>query len=223
MRDKVAFPFDVAMIDWKYYLKDVHTPAVTQSLRELSKRDREKPAVKIRERERAGAGGLRHGGHDHHVQRGGVLRVDPDGRPGARRVARRALRRLLEDPGLPPDRPARSRRLPADVLPAVRGRQRGGHRPAGARARGRVHAAEGERRRHPADPRAPRGRAPHRADHGGRRAVRAAARSPVRRRDRRRAGGTRRALHRVHVAAAARRRGARRLAEALRARSRGST
>ena len=49
--DKVAFPFDVAMIDWKYYLKDVHTPAVTQSLRELSKRDREKPAVKIRERE----------------------------------------------------------------------------------------------------------------------------------------------------------------------------
>ena len=49
--DKVAFPFDVAMIDWKYYLKDVHTPAVTQSLRELSRRDREKPAVKIRERE----------------------------------------------------------------------------------------------------------------------------------------------------------------------------
>ena len=50
-RDKAAFPFDAAMVDWKYYLKDVHSPAVTQSLRELSKRDREKPAVKIRERE----------------------------------------------------------------------------------------------------------------------------------------------------------------------------
>ena len=49
--DKAAFPFDAAMVDWKYYLQDVHSPAVTQSLRELSKRDRERPAVKIRERE----------------------------------------------------------------------------------------------------------------------------------------------------------------------------
>ena len=39
------------MVDWKYYLQDVHSPAVTQSLRELSKRDRERPTVKIRERE----------------------------------------------------------------------------------------------------------------------------------------------------------------------------
>jgi alcohol-forming fatty acyl-CoA reductase len=49
--DKVRFPFDAAMVDWKYYLKDVHSPAVTQSLRELSTRDREKPRVQIRERE----------------------------------------------------------------------------------------------------------------------------------------------------------------------------
>jgi alcohol-forming fatty acyl-CoA reductase len=46
-RDKAYFPFDAAMVDWKYYLKDVHSPAVTQSLRELSKRDREKPTVTI--------------------------------------------------------------------------------------------------------------------------------------------------------------------------------
>ena len=39
------------MVDWKYYLQDVHSPAVTQSLRELSTRDRERPTVKIRERE----------------------------------------------------------------------------------------------------------------------------------------------------------------------------
>ena len=49
--DKATFPFDAAMVDWKYYLQDVHSPAVTQSLRELSKRDRERPTVTIRERE----------------------------------------------------------------------------------------------------------------------------------------------------------------------------
>ncbi len=50
-QDKAMFPFDAAMIDWKYYLKDVHSPAVTQSLRELSRRDRDRPKVQIRERE----------------------------------------------------------------------------------------------------------------------------------------------------------------------------
>ena len=50
-QDKAYFPFDAAMVDWKYYLKDVHSPAVTQSLRELSKRDREKPTVKIAPRD----------------------------------------------------------------------------------------------------------------------------------------------------------------------------
>ena len=50
-QDQAAFPFDSAVVDWKYYLQDVHSPAVTQSLRELSRRDREKPIVKIRERE----------------------------------------------------------------------------------------------------------------------------------------------------------------------------
>ena len=50
LADKVKFPFDSASVDWKYYLKDVHSPAVTQSLRELSRRDRDKPTVKITER-----------------------------------------------------------------------------------------------------------------------------------------------------------------------------
>ena len=50
-QDKATFPFDAAMVDWKYYLKDVHSPAVTQSLRDLSTRDRAKPKVEIRERE----------------------------------------------------------------------------------------------------------------------------------------------------------------------------
>jgi fatty acyl-CoA reductase len=50
-QDQANFPFDAAMVDWKYYLKDVHAPAVTSSLREISKRDRERPRVQIRERE----------------------------------------------------------------------------------------------------------------------------------------------------------------------------
>ena len=49
--DRGRFPFDAGTIDWKYYLQDVHCPAVTQSLRELSKRDRDRPTVTIRRRE----------------------------------------------------------------------------------------------------------------------------------------------------------------------------
>jgi HAD superfamily hydrolase (TIGR01490 family) len=48
--DQAEFPFDSAAIDWKHYLQDVHCPAVTESLRELS-RTRTKPVVQIRERE----------------------------------------------------------------------------------------------------------------------------------------------------------------------------
>lgn len=48
--DRARFPFDATAIDWKHYLQDVHSPAVTRSLRELSRRDRERPAVRIRER-----------------------------------------------------------------------------------------------------------------------------------------------------------------------------
>jgi fatty acyl-CoA reductase len=48
--DRQRFPFDSADIDWKHYLQDVHCPAVTQSLRELSSRARDRPRVVIRER-----------------------------------------------------------------------------------------------------------------------------------------------------------------------------
>jgi fatty acyl-CoA reductase len=50
IEDKARFPFDVAAIDWKYYLQDVHSPAVTQSLRDIAKKERDKPRVAIRER-----------------------------------------------------------------------------------------------------------------------------------------------------------------------------
>ncbi len=50
VEDKARFPFDAAGIDWKYYLQDVHSPAVTQSLRELTTKARDKPQVQIRER-----------------------------------------------------------------------------------------------------------------------------------------------------------------------------
>ncbi len=51
IEDKARFPFDVAAIDWKYYLQDVHSPAVTQSLRDIAKKERERPRVVIRERD----------------------------------------------------------------------------------------------------------------------------------------------------------------------------
>jgi alcohol-forming fatty acyl-CoA reductase len=49
--DRARFPFDAAIVEWKHYLQDVHSPAVTRSLREFSRRDRERPQVKIRERD----------------------------------------------------------------------------------------------------------------------------------------------------------------------------
>ncbi|MGZ8586028.1 MAG: HAD-IB family hydrolase, partial [Actinomycetota bacterium] len=48
--DRERFPFDSAAIDWRYYLQDVHCPAVTAGLRALSS-TRRKPEVRIRERE----------------------------------------------------------------------------------------------------------------------------------------------------------------------------
>ncbi|MEX0753557.1 MAG: HAD-IB family hydrolase [Actinomycetota bacterium] len=49
-QDKARFPFDSAIVDWKYYLIDVHCPSVTSSLRKLSSKKRT-PSVQIRERE----------------------------------------------------------------------------------------------------------------------------------------------------------------------------
>ena len=48
--DRKRFPFDSAAVDWRYYLQDVHCPAVTAGLRALSGK-RAKPPVRIRERE----------------------------------------------------------------------------------------------------------------------------------------------------------------------------
>jgi HAD superfamily hydrolase (TIGR01490 family) len=48
--DQKKFPFDATAIDWRYYLQDVHCPAVTAGLRALSSA-RVKPQVRIRERE----------------------------------------------------------------------------------------------------------------------------------------------------------------------------
>ena len=48
--DQKRFPFDSAAMDWRYYLQEVHCPAVTAGLRALSSA-RVKPQVRIRERE----------------------------------------------------------------------------------------------------------------------------------------------------------------------------
>ena len=187
--DRERFPFDSAIMDWRYYLQDVHSPAVTQSLRELSRRERQTPTVKIQRTRASGRRALRHGGHDHHVERRRVLRLDADGRPASRRVAARARERVREDPVLPADRPARPRGLPPDVLPPVRGRVRRGRPAADRPPRRRVHAPEGQLRRDPPDPRTPRGRSPDDPHHGCRGDLRPAAGAAVRHRDRVRARG----------------------------------
>ena len=51
IEDRARFPFDAKAIDWRHYLQEVHSPAVTRSLRELSRRDRDRPTVQIRERD----------------------------------------------------------------------------------------------------------------------------------------------------------------------------
>jgi fatty acyl-CoA reductase len=48
--DQKKFGFDVTEVDWKHYLQDIHSPAVTAGLRALSGK-RAKPKVRIRERE----------------------------------------------------------------------------------------------------------------------------------------------------------------------------
>ena len=120
-QDQARFPFDAGVLDWKYYLQDVHCPAVTQSLRELSRRDRETPVVRIRERDDT------------------VLAVfDMEGTIISSNVVEsyvwtrfadlppeewpaRARERVRADPRLPADRPARPGGFPSHVLPPVRG------------------------------------------------------------------------------------------------------
>jgi alcohol-forming fatty acyl-CoA reductase len=48
--DRDRFPFDSAVIDWRYYLQDVHCPAVTQVMR-FPPPERPKPEVRVRPRE----------------------------------------------------------------------------------------------------------------------------------------------------------------------------
>ncbi|HXJ62733.1 MAG TPA: SDR family oxidoreductase, partial [Actinomycetota bacterium] len=48
--DRAEFPFDAADVDWRYYLQDVHCPAITLAMR-FPPPPRPAPAVKVRERE----------------------------------------------------------------------------------------------------------------------------------------------------------------------------
>ena len=222
--DRARFPFDAAAIDWKHYLQDVHSPAVTQSLRELARKDRARPTVKIREREEPVLAVFDMEGTiiSSNVVESYVWARMADLEAG--RMAGRARGGVRPDPALPGDRSPRSRGLPADVLPPVRGRVGRGAGAARRPARGRVHAAEGEPRRDPPDPGASGGRAPHAPAHGRRERVPPSPPPAVRSRDRRRPpGGCGGSLHRVHVEPAARRRGASRVAPTLRGRAKGST
>ena len=216
--DRARFPFDAGVLDWKYYLQDVHCPAVTQSLRELSRSDREKPVVKIRPRDDT------------------VLAVfDMEGTIISSNVVESYVWTRFAD--LPIEEwPAElvsvfgripgylqiDRRDRGDFLRTFFRRYEGAS-VAGVdaliqAARRRVHVAEGVAGGDPPGPRASGGGAPHVMITAAAEPFVRAACAAVRHADRRRAGGTRRPLHRVHERAAAGRGGARGVAEALRGR-----
>ena len=217
-QDQERFPFDAGVLDWKYYLQDVHCPAVTQSLRELSRRDRETPVVRIRPRDDT------------------VLAVfDMEGTIISSNVVESYVWTRFADLPLeewPAEMVSVFGRIPGYLQ--IDRRDRGdflrtffrryeGASVAGVEAlihgaRRRVHVPEGVAGGDPARAGAPRGGAPHDHDHGGGRGVRAASGAVVRRVDRRRARGTRRPLHRVHERAAVGRRGPVGVAEAVRGR-----
>ena len=163
--DRARFPFDAAMIDWKHYLQDVHSPAVTQSLRELARKDRARPAVKIREREEPVLAVFDMEGTiiTSNVVESYVWARMADLEPAE--MAGRAGERLRQDPSVP----AIDRRDRGDFLRTFFRRYEGasveGVERLVDRARRRVHAPEGEPRRDPADPGASRRRASHAPAH----------------------------------------------------------
>ena len=149
---------------------------MTQSLRELSRRERQTPAVKIREREQPV-----------------VALFDMEGTIITSNVVESYVWTRMAD--LPPDEWPRElvsvfgkipsylqidRRDRGDFLRTFFRRYEGasveGVAAADRRSRRRVHAPEGQLGRDPSDPRAPRRRTPHDPHHGGRRDLRPAAR-----------------------------------------------
>ena len=219
--DRARFPFDAAIIDWRYYLQDVHSPAVTQSLRELSKRERETPTVTIRER-------------DQPV----VALFDMEGTIITSNVVESYVWTKMAD--LPPDEWPRELVSVFGKIPSylqIDRRDRGDflrtffRRYEGASVEGVERLIDhhvGEFMLQKASPASIRRIREHRAagtpddpHHRGSRHLRAAAGAAVRHRDRLRARGAGRPLHRVHGLAAARGRGARRVAASLRPPRRG--
>ena len=214
--DHERFPFDSAIMDWRYYLQDVHSPAVTQSLRELSRRERQTPAVKIREREQPV-----------------VALFDMEGTIITSNVVESYVWTRMAD--LPPDEWPRELVSVFGKIPSylqIDRRDRGDflrtffRRYEGASVEGVQRLIDhhvGEFMLQKASSAAIRRIREHRA--AGHRTILITAAAEifvrplaplVRHRDRMRARGARRPLHRVHGVSAARRRGARRVAAPLR-------
>ena len=215
--DRAAFAFDPRAIDWTHYVTEVHLPSVVQHARVRTTPggrtgpSRERAAARRRARARTPPCRVRSREHAHRVQCRRVLRLarEPPARP------RRAAEAHREDRPRGADtaraRPQGSRRLPALLLPSIRGR-------AGRAARRGRHRADERADPHqvvpggdPTSPRAPRARSPHAADHGSARPRREAT-SPAVRRRRERAPRRhrRRPVHRRARRRAADGRGARR-------------
>ena len=130
--DQETFCFDPAAIDWAHYVRDVHLPSVVHHARVRTRpsakgHDQGGPGPAGRARPGADPGRLRPGEHAHRLQRGRVLRLagQPAHGPGRADALRgpHAVRGAVAAGPRPPG----PGRLPAPLLPPLRGRP---HRPA---------------------------------------------------------------------------------------------
>ncbi len=171
--DHARFEFDPAVIDWDFYVLEIHLPSVLEHARVRTKPGRSVVEKRPDRQRRAILSPERHLAVfdlEHTLMASNVVDsyawLASRHLPPARR-ARFVADLLRQGPGAAGARPARPRRLPALVLPALRGRA------AGTAARGLVGAlpppavdAVVPGRVRPGA-RASRRRAPHPADHRG--------------------------------------------------------
>ncbi len=215
-RDRREFPFDSAIVDWRVLPPGRALPGGDQRHRGLSRRERQSPAVQDRDARPTGWSRCSTWRGRSSLERRRVLPLAADGRASARRGPRELVQRLRAAPTLRAERPAGPGRVPADLLPAVRGRL--GRRGSSGwwTPRRRVHAAEGQLRRRSAGSASTAPPVTARSSSRGAEMLRPAARARCSTRDRVRAQVRDGRYTGFMVITAARRRGARRLAASLR-------
>ena len=185
--DRRDFAFDPRAIDWDHYVQDVHLPTVVHQARAKTTPGAKAGPTRVGAPARAGAGprapprGVRPREHAHRIQRRGVLLVARDAPVELATTAPASSRKhAARSAHAARARPPRPQRLPALLLPSLRGRADRPDRRRRGRDVQRPHPHQVVPGGDPARARAPRARPPHRAHHRRARLRRQAARAAVR-------------------------------------------